>query len=98
MRRLVSPATRGSPTSHLRWTCKSTYRLAEEIQSCGHRVSPRTVSALLYAMGYSLQSNRKVREGEQHPDWDAQFLHIAEEVGRFQERGQPVLSVDTKKM
>jgi transposase len=97
LRRLVSPVTRGSPTSPLRWTCKSTSRLAEELRARGHRVSARTVAALLHGMGYSLQSNRKVHEGEQHPDRDAQFGHIAEEVERFQARGVPVISVDTKK-
>ncbi len=97
LQRLVAPSTRGSPTSPLRWTCKSTYRLAEELCARGHPVSPRTVSALLHGMGYSLQPNRKVHEGGQQPDRDAQFAYISEEVERFQSCGQPVISVDTKK-
>lgn len=97
LRMLVSPATRGSPTSPLRWTNKSTHHLAEVLRSQGHNVSPRTVAKLLHGMGYSLQANRKLEEGKQHRDRDAQFRHIASEVERFQSRGQPVISVDTKK-
>jgi transposase len=94
---LVEPLTRGDPQSPLRWTCKSSSRLAEELQNQGHEVGERTVAMLLKRAGYSLQSNRKVREGDSHPDRNAQFEHINAEVLAFQRRGQPVISVDTKK-
>jgi len=94
---LVEPLTRGDPCSSLRWTCKSTTNLAEELGRLGHPVSPRTVGRLLNADGYSLQSNRKTKEGESHPDRNAQFEFISATVKRFQQRGQPVISVDTKK-
>jgi hypothetical protein len=94
---LVEPVTRGDPESPLRWTCKSTSKLAAELQAQGHQVSPRTVYSLLGQLGYSLQANRKTREGSGHPDRDAQFRHIAALVTRFQAEGQPVISVDTKK-
>lgn len=94
---LVEPTTRGDPESPLRWTCKSTTKLAEELQQAGHRVSQRTVYTLLGQLGYSLQSNRKIREGGTHPDRDAQFRHIAALASRLQAAGQPVISVDTKK-
>ncbi len=83
--------------SPLRWTCKSTRRLAEELAKQGHRVGERTVSRLLHDLNYSLQANRKTREGSSHPDRDAQFNHINEEVVAFQKGAQPVVSVDTKK-
>jgi transposase len=94
---LVDPATRGDPMSPLRWTCKSTAQLAGELTRQGHPVSPRTVGRLLRAAGYSLQSNRKTKEGKNHPDRNAQFQHINTRVLAFQERGQPVISIDTKK-
>jgi hypothetical protein len=94
---LVDPATLGDPQSPLRWTCKSTTRLAEELTRQGHPVSPSTVGRLLRAAGYSLQSNRKTKEGGSHPDRDAQFEHINATVKAFQRRGQPVISVDAKK-
>ena len=94
---LVEPVTRGDPESPLRWTCKSTSKLAAELQALGHQVSPRTVYSLLDRLGYSLQANRKTQEGSAHPDRDAQFCHIAEIVKRFQAEGQPVISVDAKK-
>jgi hypothetical protein len=94
---LVDPMTRGHPESPLRWTCKSTRRLAEELTRQNHPVSDRTVAALLCAAGYSLQANRKTREGKDHPDRNAQFEYISQQVGRVQKRGQPVVSVDTKK-
>ena len=97
LERLVEPLTRGDPESPLRWTCKSTRKLAEELQNQGHSVGERTVAMLLHRAGYSLQSNRKVREGASHPDRNAQFEHINAEVIAFQRRGQPVISVDTKK-
>src|SRR5271166_3124214 len=94
---LVDPSTRGDPQSPLRWTCKSTTQLAEELTRQGHSTSPSTVGRLLKAAGYSLQSNRKTKEGSSHPDRNAQFEHINAKVKAFQRRGQPVISVDTKK-
>ena len=94
---LLEPATRGDPMSPLRWTCKSTRRLAEELTRQKHPVGPRTVAALLHEAGYSLQANRKTREGASHPDRNAQFEYINASVGRFLHRGQPAISVDTKK-
>jgi transposase len=94
---LVEPMTRGDPESPLRWTCKSTTKLAEELTSQGHAVSQRTVCALLEQLEYSLQANRKTQEGGKHPDRNAQFEYIAKTVKRFQAKGQPVISVDTKK-
>ena len=97
LEQMVEPLTRGDPESPLRWTCKSTTHLAEELSRLGHPVSPRTVGRLLNADGYSLQSNRKTKEGESHPDRNAQFEFINLAVKQFQQRGQPVISVDTKK-
>lgn len=94
---LVEPTARGDPESPLRWTCKSTRRLAEELARQGHPVSARTVAALLREAGYSLQANRKVREGDAHPDRNAQFEYLNDKVAAFQDRSQPVISVDTKK-
>jgi hypothetical protein len=94
---LVDPVTRGAPDSPLRWTCKSTRRLAEELTGQGHPVCPRSIAALLRQAGYSLQANRKTREGANHPDRNAQFEYISSQVTALQRRGQPVISVDTKK-
>ena len=94
---LVEPTSRGDPMSPLRWTCKSTTRLAHELNQQGHAVSQRTVCALLAQLKYSLQSVRKTREGANHPDRDAQFQHIATMVKHYQRQRQPVISVDTKK-
>jgi hypothetical protein len=94
---LVEPTSRGDPMSPLRWTCKSTTRLAAELAQRGHQVSQRTVCDLLAQLNYSLQSVRKTREGGQHPDRDAQFQYIAAMVKKFQRQRQPVISVDTKK-
>jgi hypothetical protein len=94
---LVDPLTRGDPQSALRWTCKSTRKLAEELKQEGHRIGYRTVATLLRGLNYSLQSNRKTREGTSNPDRNAQFEYINAQVCRFQKRGQPVVSVDTKK-
>lgn len=95
--RLIDPVTRGDPESPLRWTCKSTYHLAEALQQQGHGISQATVYRLLDSLGYSLQSNRKTEEGADHPDRDAQFEFIYQQVKRFGRQGQPVISVDTKK-
>jgi Rhodopirellula transposase DDE domain len=94
---LVDPATRGHPESPLRWTCKSTSNLAEELRNQGHAVSDRTVARLLKKAGYSLQANRKTREGSSHPDRNAQFEYIDRQVIAYGRRSQPVVSVDTKK-
>lgn len=94
---LVDPMARGDPTSPLRWTCKSTPRLARELAELGHKVSQRSVCGLLAQLGYRLQSVRKTREGCQHPDRDAQFRHIATTAAQYQAAGDPVISVDTKK-
>jgi len=94
---LVDPATRGHPESPLRWTCKSTTKLAEELTRQQHPVTDRTVAAMLKQAGYSLQANRKTREGSQHPDRNAQFEHINQQVMTFHRQRQPVISVDTKK-
>ena len=94
---LVEPTTRGDPESALRWTCKSTTLLAQELTGQRHPVSPRTVGRLLNESGYSLQGNRKTLEGTSNPDRNAQFEFINTSVKRFQQRGQPVISVDTKK-
>ena len=94
---LVDPTTRGHPESALRWTCKSTAKLAEELQRQNHPVTDRTVAALLKEAGYSLQANRKTKEGSSHPDRNAQFEHISGQVSVLQKQGQPVVSVDTKK-
>jgi len=94
---LIEPTTRGDPESPLRWTCKSTRRLAEELTQQRHPVTANTVAALLREADYSLQANRKTREGASHPDRNAQFEHINAQVRRFQNRDQPAISVDTKK-
>jgi hypothetical protein len=94
---LVEPTTRGEPDSPLRWTCKSAEELARALREMGHQVSGRTVIRLLHEMGYSLQANVKLKEGKQHPDRDAQFGYLNEQVKRHQAAGAPVLSVDTKK-
>jgi hypothetical protein len=95
--RLIEPTTRGDPMSPLRWTCKSTLNLAHALTRHGHPVGAWTVGAMLKQAGYSLQSNRKTKEGGSHPDRNAQFEYINGSVEQFQQRGQPVISVDTKK-
>lgn len=97
LERLIDPVTRGDPESPLRWTCKSTRQLADALNEMGHRTSHRMVGELLRELGYSLQSNRKTLEGSSHPDRNAQFEHIHAQVKQFQGRGDPVISVDTKK-
>jgi hypothetical protein len=94
---LVDSTTRGDPQSPLCWTSKSTRHLAEELRAQGHAVSHQTVAALLEDLGYSLQANRKTKEGQSHPDRDAQFEYINQQVQAFQRQGQPVVSVDAKK-
>jgi hypothetical protein len=94
---LLDPATRGDPESPLRWTCKSVRKLAEELRRLGHEVSHVLVAELLHQQKYSLQANRKTKEGSSHPDRNAQFEHINRKAGEFLEFGQPAISVDTKK-
>lgn len=94
---LVEPLARGDPMSPLRWTCKSTRSLAMTLEKKGHPVSHEKVAQLLRGMNYSLQSNRKMEEGVEHPDRDAQFRYINREVRKAMRQGEPVISVDTKK-
>ena len=94
---LVEPSTRGDPESPLRWTTKSLRKLADQLQKMGHQASYFWVKTQLRKMGYSLQANRKTKEGTNHPDRDAQFKHINHKVKEQQETGDPVISVDAKK-
>src|SRR5512144_2723837 len=94
---LVEPTTQGDPESPLRGTCRSARQLAAALAAQDYRISHQTVAALLDDLGYSLQSNQKTQEGSAHPDRDAQFQYIHDRVEDFQRRGQPVVSVDTKK-
>ena len=95
---LVAPLTRGDPESPLRWTCKSTRQLAAALIDQGHVVGRQKVADLLAELGYSLQANRKTKEGSaDHPDRDQQFNYINDQAIAFQQRRQPVISVDTKK-
>jgi hypothetical protein len=94
---LVEPVTRGDPMSPLRWTCKSVRRLAQELVAQGHKTSHRMVAELLQELGYSLQSNVKVKEGGDHEDRNAQFEYLNGQVQAQQALGNPVISVDTKK-
>lgn len=93
---LVEPWTRGDPMSPLRWTCKSTRRLSQELTKLGYSASSRLVRVLLHEMGYSLQGNRKTIEGKQHPDRNAQFEYINARVTAQMRGAQPVISVDEK--
>jgi hypothetical protein len=94
---LIEPGTRGDPESPLRWTTKSTRRLAGELTARGHRVSHAVVAQILRSVGYSLQATRKTLEGAQHPDRDAQFGYLNARAAEFLAAGDPVISVDTKK-
>jgi transposase len=94
---LVEPEERGDPVSPLRWTTKSTRKLAEELTRAGHRVGADTVGDVLREEGFSLQANTKTIEGQQHPDRDTQFRYLNEQVTDHQASGNPVISVDTKK-
>jgi hypothetical protein len=94
---LVEPTASGDPESPLRWTSKSVRMLAAHLRDEDHSVSHQLVSELLAEAGYSLQSNRKSREGTHNPDRDEQFRYINRLVKEFQRNGQPVISVDTKK-
>jgi hypothetical protein len=94
---LIEPTVRGDPMSGIRWTCKSTRSLSKELHQKGHTISHMTIAQELKDQKYSLQGNRKTDEGSSHPDRNAQFLYINENVIAFQQRGDPVISVDTKK-
>ena len=94
---LVEPMSRGDPESPLRWTCKSTRRLSDELFESGHEASHSLVAGLLSDLGYSLQANRKVKEGTSHPDRNAQFEYINKKVSVWMARREPAISVDTKK-
>ncbi|MGL4461580.1 MAG: ISAzo13 family transposase [Planctomycetia bacterium] len=95
--RLVEPSERGDPQSPLRWTCKSLVNLQRELERQGYRIGKTKIAGLLRSLGYSLQGNRKTREGADHPDRDAQFEHIARRVRAYGRGGRPALSVDAKK-
>lgn len=95
--RLVEPTERGDPQSPLRWTCKSLNNLQRELRAQGYSVGRTKISKILRSLGYSLQGNRKTREGADHPDRNAQFEHIARRVGACRRGGRPAISVDTKK-
>ena len=97
LEKLLDPVTRGDPQSPLRWTCKSVRNLADELRAQGHEVSHVLVAELLHEQKYSLQANRKTKEGSSHPDRNAQFEHINAKATEFLKRGQPAISVDTKK-
>ena len=97
LERLVEPVTRGDPESSLRWTSKSVRKLAKELQRLGHQVSHELVSELLHGLGYSLQGNRKTREGGEHADRDGQFEHLNAQAAAFLAAGEPAVSVDAKK-
>lgn len=94
---LVEPSERGDPESPLRWTCKSLRNLQSELREQGYEVGRTKVAGILKSLGYSLQGNRKTREGKDHPDRDAQFRHIARCVAAYRRGGRPAVSVDTKK-
>lgn len=94
---LISPTTRGCPMNPLLWTTKSLRKLVAELQHMGHTVGVTALRKLLKKKGYSLQANKKTREGEDHPDRDAQFCYINEQAKEFMAEGSPVISVDTKK-
>lgn len=94
---LVDPTARGDPTTPLRWTCKSVRQLEKELHRQGHRIGRQKINDLLHDLKYSLQGNRKVKEGSSHPDRNTQFKYINAQVKAFQQRNQPVISIDAKK-
>jgi hypothetical protein len=97
LEKIVDPHVRGDPESPLKWVSKSTGNIACELVRQGHTVSQQTVHRLLRADEYSMQSNRKRREGTDHPDRDLQFRFISKSVERQQKKNQPCISIDTKK-
>ena len=94
---LVEPTERGDPQSPLRWTCKSLSNLQAELIEQGYQIGRTKIAEILKKLGYSLQGNRKTREGKDHPDRDQQFEHIARRVKAYRHGGRPAVSVDTKK-
>jgi len=94
---IMGENTAGDPMSFLKWTCKSTYKIADELNLRGHKISAETVRQLLRERDYSLQANVKTKEGGSEPERDAQFRYINEQVKKFVAQGDPVISVDTKK-
>ena len=97
LRLLVEPETRGDPQSPLLWTCKSLRKLSQSLREMGHKIGRTVVGELLYKLDYRLQGNRKTREGASHPDRDAQFRYINDQVKAALAAGEPAISVDTKK-
>jgi len=97
LQRLVEPATRGDPTRTLRWTSRSLRHLSQALRERGHSACPHVIADCLRELGYSLQANRKTREGSKHVDRDAQFHYINDQATAFLAAGEPVISVDTKK-
>jgi len=97
LRSLVEPETRGDPQSPLLWTCKSLRKLSQSLREMGHKIGRTVVGELLYKLDYRLQANRKTREGASHPDRDAQFRYINDQVKAALAAGEPAISVDTKK-
>ena len=97
LNQLVDPATRGDPEGPLKWTSKSTLKIASQLQKRGYQIKSDTVGRLLKDRDYSLQANAKTKEGGDHPDRDAQFKHINRQAKKYLEKGQPVISVDCKK-
>jgi hypothetical protein len=97
LQELVEPATRGDPQSPLLWTCKSLRKLSQSLRDMGHKIGRTVVGELLYRLDYRLQANRKTREGAGHPDRDAQFRYINDQVKAVLAAGEPAISVDTKK-
>ena len=97
LRSLVEPDSRGDPQSPLQWTCKSLRKLSQSLREMGHRIGRTLVGELLHQLDYSLQANRKTREGSSHPDRDAQFRYINDRMKEALASGEPAISVDTKK-
>jgi transposase len=95
LRSLVEPASRGDPQSALQWTSKSLRKLSQSLRDMGHQISHTVVGELLHQLGYSLQANRKTREGANHPDRDAQFCYINDRMKEALAAGEPAISVDT---
>ena len=94
---IINDSIAGDPMSNLKWTCKSTRNIADELNKLGHQVTHETVRSILKAQGYSLQTNKKMLSGKDHPDRDSQFKYINQTVNRFFRNNNPVISVDTKK-
>ena len=95
--KIINGSTAGDPMKNLKWTCKSTRNIADELKKSGHEITHETVRVILKDQGYSLQTNRKMLSGKNHPDRDAQFRYINQSVNRFFKNNNPVISVDTKK-